>query len=281
MDKRGQLGQFLSSRRARLQPEQVGLGTTGRRRVPGLRREELAQLAGMSADYYSRLEQGRAGQPSDGVLEALAAALRLDDAERLHLFDLARPPRRPAPPPPERVRPEIQRLLDLLDRVPAMIIGRRGDVLAWNALGLATGVDWSERDEDDRNTARFYFLDPRARELYPDWEDGAAETVAYLRLAAGRHPDDHALATLIGELSMKSEDFRELWANHDVQVKGFLTKRINHPVVGLMTLSAESFVLPADPDQMLNTYTAEPGSDSEAALHRLAEIARGELRPTG
>jgi transcriptional regulator with XRE-family HTH domain len=173
MDRRGQLGQFLSSRRARLQPEEVGLGASGRRRVPGLRREELAQLAGMSADYYSRLEQGRAGQPSDSVLEALAAALRLDDAERLHLFDLARPPQRPTPPPPERVRPEIQRLLDLLERVPAMIIGRRGDVLAWNALGLATGVDWSERDEGDRNTARFYFLDPRARELYPDWDDGA------------------------------------------------------------------------------------------------------------
>jgi transcriptional regulator with XRE-family HTH domain len=281
MDRRGQLGQFLSSRRARLQPGEVGLGTSGRRRVPGLRREELAQLAGMSADYYSRLEQGRAGQPSDSVLEALAAALQLDDAERLHLFDLARPPRRPASPPPERVRPEIQRLLDLLERVPAMIIGRRGDVLAWNALGLATGVDWSERDEDDRNTARFYFLDPRARELYPDWEDGAAETVAYLRLAAGRHPDDHTLTALIGELSMKSEDFRELWANHDVQSKGFVTKRINHPVVGLMTLSAESFILAADPDQMLNTYTAEPGSDSEAALNRLAEIARGELKPAG
>jgi transcriptional regulator with XRE-family HTH domain len=281
MDRRGQLGQFLSSRRARLKPEEVGIGRSGRRRVPGLRREELAQLAGMSADYYSRLEQGRAGQPSDGVLEALAAALRLDEAERLHLFDLARPPRRSAPPPPERVRPEIQRLLDLLDRVPAMIIGRRGDVLAWNALGLATGVDWTERDEDDRNTARFYFLDPRARELYPDWDEGAAETVAYLRLSAGRHPDDPALAALIGELSMKSEDFRELWANHDVQAKGFHTKRINHPVVGLMTLSAESFILPADPDQMLNTYTAEPGSDSEAALNRLAELARGEPEPAG
>jgi transcriptional regulator with XRE-family HTH domain len=272
MDKRRELGQFLKSRRARLQPQDVGLQAYGRRRVPGLRREELAQLAGVSVDYYVRLEQGRAGQPSEGVLESIARALRLDATEWSHLYDLARPSRRRRRQPrPERVRPGVRQLLDTLGDIPAMVVGRRMDVLAWTPLAAAIMVDWGSLPAEQRNAARHVFLDEGARELYLDWEEGARATVAYLRLAAGRHPDDPALAALVGELSMKSEEFRRWWADHDVHEKSFGTKRIRHPIVGELTLCFESLVL-ADSDQTLTIYTAEPGSESDTSLRLLASM---------
>jgi transcriptional regulator with XRE-family HTH domain len=274
VEKRRELGEFLQSRRARLRPEDVGLPSYGRRRVPGLRREELAQLAGVSVDYYVRLEQGRAGRPSNEVLEAIARALSLDDDELAHLHDLARPTlRRRRPPPPERVRPEVQRLLDALDGVPAMVFGRRMDVLAWNRLAAALWVDFGSLPREQRNAARQVFLDEGTRQRNPDWEQGARETVAYLRLAAGRHPDDAELAALVGELSMKSADFRRLWAHHDVHEKTHGTKRHIHPLVGELTLSWETLALTGDSDQMLITYTAEPGSESETGLRLLGAMA--------
>jgi transcriptional regulator with XRE-family HTH domain len=282
MTRKAELREFLRVRRARLRPEDVGIQTTGQRRVPGLRREEIASLAGMSVDYYVRLEQGRAGQPSNEVLEAIARALRLDDDELAHLHDLARPTRRRRrPPQPERVRPEVQRLLDALDHVPAMVFGRRMDVLAWNRLAAALWVDFGSLPREQRNAARLVFLDEGTRQLNPDWEQGAWETVAYLRLAAGRHPDDAELAALIGELSMKSPDFRRLWARHDVHEKTHGTKCHIHPLVGELTLSWETLALPGDSDQMLITFTAEPGSESETGLRLLgsmAEPARGAER---
>jgi transcriptional regulator with XRE-family HTH domain len=280
MDKRRELGQFLKSRRARLQPDDVGLQTYGTRRVPGLRRAELAQLAGVSVDYYIRLEQGRAGQPSEGVLEAIARALNLDDAERAHVYDLARPTRRRRREPRlDRVRPGVQRLLDVLHGVPAVVLGRRMDVLAWNPLAAALVVEWGALPPEHRNAARHFFLDEGARRLYMDWDDAARETVANLRLAAGRHPDDADLASLVGELSMKSAEFRRLWAHHDVREKTHGTKRLKHPIVGELTVSYESMALPADPDQLLITYTAEPGSESETALRLLTSMTEPqELR---
>jgi transcriptional regulator with XRE-family HTH domain len=274
MDKRRELGQFLKSRRARLQPEDVGVQAYGRRRVPGLRREELAQLAGVSVDYYVRLEQGRAGQASEAVLDAIARALRLNDAERAHVYDLSRPVRRRRRElRPERVRPGVKQLIDALDGIPAMLTGRRMDVLAWNSLAAALLVDWGALPREQRNAARHVFLDDSARELYADWEEGARATVAYLRLVAGRHPDDAGLAELIGELSMKSEEFRRWWADHDVHEKTHGTKRLVHPIVGELTVSYESFTLPGESDQVLVTYTAEPGSESETALRLLGSMS--------
>jgi transcriptional regulator with XRE-family HTH domain len=277
MDKRRELGEFLKSRRDRLRPDDLELPSFGRRRVPGLRREELAQLAGVSVDYYVRLEQGRAGQPSEGVLDALGRALRLDDTEWAHLHDLSRPARRRRrEPPPERVRPEVRRLMGALDTTstPAMVIGRRADVLAWNETAAALVADWGTLPPAQRNAARHVFLDEGARELYPDWEECARATVAYLRLAAGRHPDDPALAELIGELSVKSEEFRRWWPRHDVQEKTHGTKRITHPIVGPLTLAYESLALAGDGDQTLVVYTAEPGSGSETALRLLGAAAQ-------
>jgi transcriptional regulator with XRE-family HTH domain len=275
VDKR-ELGQFLKTRRARVRPDDVGLQPYGRRRVPGLRREELAQLAGVSVDYYVRLEQGRAGHPSEEVLDAIARALRLDDAERAHLVDLSRPVRRRRTSPTERVRPEVRRLIDTLHHLPAMVIGRRMDVLAWNRLAAALVVDWGALPPEQRNSARHFFLDAGARELYSDWKEDARATVAWLRLAAGRHPDDAGLAELIGELSMKSEEFRRLWPRHDVREKTHGTKRFQHPIVGPLTLAYESLALPGDGDQTLVLYTAEPGSKSETALRLLASTAEPE-----
>jgi transcriptional regulator with XRE-family HTH domain len=274
MDKRRELGEFLRSRRARVQPEELGLERTARRRVPGLRRQELAQLAGVSVDYYVRLEQGRAGHPSEGVLDALAQALRLDGAERSHLYDLARPLRRSGrTPPPERVRPEVQRLLDSLESVPAMVMGRRMDVLAWNRLAPALFTGWDPLAPDQRNMARRTFLDDDVRRLDPDWEEYARATVAQLRLAAGRYPDDAELAALVAELSGKSEEFRRWWADHDVKEKTHGKKRVEHPIVGRLELSYESFAVKGDSDQILVTWTAEAGSESEAALRLLASLA--------
>jgi transcriptional regulator with XRE-family HTH domain len=264
-----ELSEFLRSRRARLQPEDVGLPDYGRRRVPGLRREELAQLAGVSVDYYVRLEQGRNIQPSDSVLEAIASALRLSDDERAHLFTLVRPRRRPRRRAPERVRPGIQQLLDALG-VPAFVTGRRLDVLAHNALAEAVMGGFRER-----NLLRVVFLEPEARELYPDWEQVAAETVNFLRLLAD--PDDADLAALVGELSLHSAEFRRLWARHDVRAKRGGVKRIAHPLVGPLEFDYETLQL-SDADQWLTTYTARPGSPTATALGLLDSLGRSDDR---
>ncbi|MEV4109753.1 helix-turn-helix transcriptional regulator [Nonomuraea sp. NPDC049695] len=268
MDRRAELSAFLRSRRARVSPDEVGLRSTGRRRVPGLRREELAQLAGVSVDYYVRLEQGRAPGVSAEVLDAVANALRLDAAERAHLRDLSGPGRRAArhAPPPERVRPGLRRLLEMARDVPAYIVGRRCDVLAWNQMARALFTDFDALPAEQRNWGRMIFLDPGIQDLYADWTIKAKETVSYLRLKAGAYPGDPVLAALVGELSMKSEDFRHWWAEHDVVDKTHGRKTFHHPLVGELTLDHETFRIPDEPDQVLITYTAEAGSPSETAL---------------
>ncbi len=269
------MGEFLRTRRALLHPEDVALPDFGgRRRVAGLRREEIAQLAGVSVDYYTRMEQGRVPNPSDAVLDALARALRLDGDATRHLHRLARPqssarnvPRRQAQP--QRVRPMLQRLLDDLVDMPAMVMGRRMDVLAWNAAAVALFGDYAALDRAERNIARITFLDETSRELYADWPSCARGNVAYLHMDAGRHPDDPELASLIGELSMKSADFRRWWAEHPVQDKTSGTKCFHHPVVGDLELAYETLRATDDPDQALITYAAEPGSPSHDALRML------------
>jgi transcriptional regulator with XRE-family HTH domain len=270
-----ELAEFLSARRARLTPEQAGLsGDYVRRRVPGLRREELARLAGVSVDYYTRLEQGRSRSASTDVLDALATALQLDDAERQHLHQLGRP--QPAGrrrrPRPQIVEPATLRLLDLLDEVcsPAFVLGRRLDVLAHNRIAGALITEFRELPAAQRNQARFVFFDPHARELYSDWAQVAADTVAMLRLDAGRYPNDDKLTALIGELSIQSEDFRRWWSDHDVQRRTTGTKAYHHPLVGDLTVQYQALNSSGDPDQILFVYTTEPGSTSETALRLLA-----------
>ncbi|MBZ6475943.1 helix-turn-helix transcriptional regulator [Streptomyces griseocarneus] len=283
MDQRTELSEFLRSRRARLRPEDVGLAVHGgRRRVPGLRREELALLAGVSVAYYTRLEQGRGQNVSASVIDAIATALRLDRAERNHLTHLVRPATAGRPRTgavrPQRVRPAVQHLIDSMEGVPAYVLGRRLDIIAWNRLASALLGDFSALPPGQCNLARMIFLDPAARELYVEWEGKAADLVALLRLDAGCYPDDPRLAALVGELSVKSADFRALWAAHNVRDKGFGVKRLHHPVAGPLTLAYETLVLPADPDQQLVTYHAEPGSSSADALRLLASWTAGEGR---
>lgn len=273
-----EIGEFLRARRARIQPADVGLPPGGRRRVPGLRREELAQLAGVSVDYYTRLEQGRSPSVSDAVLDAIARVLALTDDERAHLRRLVRPARQ-GRTRAQTVRPDVLRLLAVMRDVPAFVLGRRMDVLALNPLGAAvTGFS----QDASPNAARHTFLDPAARDFYPEWRKVAAETVAYLRLDAGRHPDDPKLAALVGELSMRSEEFRTLWARQDVREKTHGRKLIRHPLVGDLGLRYESLALTGDADQLLITYTAEAGSPTEDALRQLAgwslvEVAGGQV----
>jgi len=275
MEQNEELKEFLRSRRARLGPLDVAVDTTaGVRRVPGLRREEVARLAGVSPDYYSRLEQGRAARASDEVLDAVSRALRLDPTERAYLFQIARTPRRARRKPParvQRVRPAVRRLLESVgDTVPAFVFGRRMDVLAMNPLAAALLVDFEALPPRDRNMLRHTFLDESARELYVDWSTVARANVEILRLDAGRHPDDPLLAELVGELSLKSREFRTWWADHNVQERSFGTKRYHHPLVGDLTVDYECLPLPGDPDQTLCLYTTEAGSPSENALRLLA-----------
>jgi transcriptional regulator with XRE-family HTH domain len=269
---KGELREFLRTRRARITPEEAGLTPVpGTRRVPGLRREEVAQLAGVSVDYYVRLERGRNVNVSEAVLDAIARALRLDEDERGHLFAVARPARsRRRPLPPQRVRPGLYRVLEAMAEVPALIVGRRTDVLATNRLARALYTDFDALPHRERNMSRFVFLDEGARELYADWEDVARSSVAALHLYAGQHPHDPRLAELIGELSLRDPDFRRWWADHDVQRRTFGSKQFHHPVVGDLTLGYEALAVTGDPDQTLGVYTAEPGSASEEALRLLA-----------
>lgn len=273
MDRRAELSEFLRTRRARLTPEDVGLPRYGRqRRVPGLRREELAQLAGVSVAYYTRLEQGNGRNVSVEVLDAIARALRLTDAEHAHLTHLARPAghKKKASPARQQVRGALRQLLDTVDTVPAYVTGRRADILAWNRTASALFGDWAELAPQQRNWARLIFLRTDYRELFVDWGSKAADVVSYLRMDAGCHPDDPKLSALVGELSVKSEEFRRLWATHDVKEKGHGTKQIRHPLVGELTLSYETLRLPDDAEQSLVIYHAEPGSPSAEALRLLA-----------
>ncbi|MEV4756023.1 helix-turn-helix transcriptional regulator [Micromonospora sp. NPDC049559] len=285
LDPRAELSEFLRTRRARLKPADVGLTDySRRRRVPGLRREELAHLAGVSAAYYTRFEQGNARNVSREVLNAISRVLNLSDAEHAHLLRLAQPKRdhRQSEPPRQQVRPEVRELLTAMEGIPAYVWGRRTDVLAWNQTASALFGDWAARAPQERNWARITFLDPASRKLFADWESKAYDVVGQLRLGASLNADDALLASLIGELSMKSEDFRLLWAAHDVKEKTHGTVRLSHPLVGEVTLRYETLALPGDQEQSLTTYHAEPGSPSQEALRLLASWGAdaSQERPT-
>jgi transcriptional regulator with XRE-family HTH domain len=278
VDNRNHIRDFLTTRRGRISPEQAGLPTFGgHRRVPGLRREEAALLAGVSIDYYTRLERGNLSGVSDSVLESLSRALQLDEAEQGHLFDLARAatagPRARRRPSQERVRPTVQRLLDAMTGAPAYVRNGRLDILAANPLGRALYAPVFDSPGRPVNTARFAFLDSRSREFYTDWEQVAGDAVAILRASAGANPYDRALTDLVGELSTRSEDFRTRWAAHNVKFHRTGRKRLHHPLVGDLELDFESLNLPADPGLRVTTYTAEPGSVSADGLTLLASWA--------
>ena len=278
MDSRNEIRDFLTSRRAKITPEQAGLPAYGgNRRVPGLRREEVALLAGVSVDYYTRLERGNGRGVSDSVLEALARALQLDDAERAHLFDLVhaanttnRKQRRAVK---QQVRPSVQRVLDAMTGSPVYVRNGRLDILAANRLGTALFSPIFADQARPTNIARFMFLNPGASEFYVDWERLAGDSVALLRAEAGRNPYDKALSDLIGELSTRSETFRTRWAAHNVRFHRTGVKHLHHPDVGDLTLTYEVMELTADTGLTLNAYSAEPGSPSQDALNLLATWA--------
>jgi transcriptional regulator with XRE-family HTH domain len=281
-DNRSEIREFLSSRRARIAPEQAGLPAFGtKRRVPGLRREEVAMLAGVSVDYYTRLERGDLRSASDEVLEALARALQLDEAERAHLYDLARAagsrdPRRRRTAP-GRVSPSMQRVLDAITAAPAWIRNGRADVVATNVLGRA--LYWPLFDGSVRrpNTARFTFLDPRAHDFYGDWDRTASDMVAVLRAEAGRNPLDRGLTDLVGELSTRSEDFRTRWAAHNVLFHRTGRKLLHHPVVGDLDLTYEALEVTSAPGLTLLVYTAQPDTPTHDSLTLLASWAATTL----
>ena len=273
MNPNDDIKQFLTTRRAKVSPEQAGLPVYGEnRRVAGLRREEVAVLAGISVEYYTRLERGNVGSVSEGVLEGVAHALQLDEAERDHLHRLvqAAATKRPARrnPTRKRVRPTIQRMLDLMP-TPAYLRNGRFDVLAANDLGRALYSPLYEQSAQP-NSARFLFLDPASSEFFVDFDKVQGDCVAFLRTEAGRDPYDKDLQDLIGELSTRSERFRQLWAAHDVRYHRTGTKRFHHPLVGDLTLDFEAFELPGDEGQRLNVYTAAPDSPAAEALGLLA-----------
>ena len=273
-DRRTELGEFLRTRRAKLQPEDVGLHSVGRRRrVPGLRREELAQLAGVSVAYYTRLEQGHGDNVSVQVIDSIARALRLTPTEYGYLTDLAQPKRnkiKKSSPHQQQARAGLQQLLAAFDGVPAYVTGQYTDILAWNRMAAALFGNWDELPADERNWARLIFFSPTTRDLFVDREAKAAAVTGYLRMDAGRCPDDPHLASLVGELSVKSEEFRRLWAAHDVQEKSHGSMRMRHPLVGELTLSYETFTIPGECQQSLVTYHAEPGTPAAEALQLLA-----------
>jgi len=280
MDNGNEMRDFLVSRRARITPEQAGLPAYGgNRRVAGLRREEVALLAGVSIDYYTRLERGRAHGASDSVLEGIARALHLDEAERAHLFDLARTaagpaaPRAPRRPAAQQVRPSVRRILDSMTATPAYVRNARLDVLAANRLGAALFAPVLSSPAQPANNARFLFLDPAGREFFCDWERQAQDVVAMLRTEAGHSPYDKGLSNLIGELSTRSEDFRTWWAAHNVRFHRTGIKRFRHPVVGDLTLTYEALDLAADAGLRISAYTADPGTPSDDALKVLASWA--------
>lgn len=284
MEQRRQIQEFLVSRRARISPEVVGLPVAGRkRRVPGLRREEVASLAGVSVDYYIRLERGALPTASDEVLEAIARALQLDAAERTHLFDLARAGRKPAPASARRAVPAaavaapVQAVLDAMVGVPALVRNAVLDVVAANDLGRALYSDLFRGSPGrNPNIARYAFLDPRSTDFWVDWQIVADDIVGNLHAAAGADPHNPALTALVGELSTRSEQFRQLWARHNVRVHTRGVKRVRHPVVGLLELRFELMHLSAEPGLALAAYTAEPGTTSHDNLSLLASWAASQ-----
>ncbi|WDF33028.1 helix-turn-helix transcriptional regulator [Arthrobacter agilis] len=285
MSTQSDIHDFLRSRRARITPRQAGLTVFGtNRRVPGLRREEVAMLAGVSVDYYVRLERGNLAGVSDGVLESLCTALQLDDAERSHLYHLARSGttevRVRRQPVSRRVRSGVQRLLDAMVGAPAVVQNGRLDLLAANHLGRALYAPLSDGGRRPVNYARATFLDPRSHDFFGDWERAANDSVALLRLEAGRNPQDRELTSLIGELATRSETFRTRWAAHNVHLHTTGSKTFRHPVVGELTLAFEGLQLAADPHLTLFAYTAEPDSPSSDALALLASWSAGARADT-
>ena len=285
MDTKREIQEFLTSRRGRITPEQAGVRSygSGPRRVSGLRREEVASLAGVSIAYYTKLERGDASGVSDAVLEALSRALQLNDPERVHLFDLVRaqqpvPRSRRRRTAPQKIRPGVQRLLDRID-APAYVRNGDMDIIATNKLGEALYSEILANPRRPANTARFCFLDPRATTFFVDWERTADNSVAVLRAQAGRNPHDQDLTNLIGELSTRSEEFRIRWARHDVGTHDAGIKRLHHPLVGRLELTYEGMTLAADPDLVLFAFTAEIGSKSDEALNLLASWAATETQP--
>ncbi|MEU7926414.1 helix-turn-helix transcriptional regulator [Micromonospora sp. NPDC049801] len=290
MNARGQLGDFLQARRSQLRPEDTGVPTYGeRRRVRGLRREELALLAGVSVSYYSRLEQGQAVNASPEVLDALARALRLDDAERRHLGELAAGTRRrPAArrPTPERVSPAVRQLVAVLGDVPVVVLGRRADVLAWNTAGHALFAGHLPPEIPERpgryvNMARLVFLDAHTRDLYADWPTKARAVVATLRMASGQNPDDPLMAALVGELTVRSPEFAARWADHRVKAGGDTVYQMRHPLVGAMDVTQQT--LRTEDGQSVVVATTEPGSASHAAMtllvHGAVTTRAGAVQP--
>ncbi|MFE6164007.1 helix-turn-helix transcriptional regulator [Streptomyces sp. NPDC056486] len=282
-----ELARFLRARRTQTSPESAGLTPgPGIRRTPGLRREEVATLAGVSIDYYTRLERGKETRPSPGVVDALARTLQLDDDEHHHLRELAARAARyapePPPPPSRTVRPHLKLILETMRPNPAYIISRSMDLLAWNPAGLALYAGLTDWPVTQRNLARYLFLHPTARELFPDWENLVRSCVARLRAAAGTNPDAPDFTNLVGELTLKSPDFARLWERYDVGGSKKPQKTFHHPKVGFLTLSSQSMHLDGTPGQRLSTYTAEPGTpdyDAMLLLDLTAEPA--DLSPNG
>jgi len=272
-DTNQELADFLKRARSQGDPSRAGLPADGRvRRVAGLRREEVALLAGVSTDYYTRLEQGRKITPSAGVLDAIARALDLDPVGRAHLGNLigtapARIPR--ATPSAQRARPGLHQLLDGLEAQPAMILGRRMDILASNRLARALFADFDALRPRERNYARWLFIDDAARELFVDWDIQARAAVESLRFAAASDPDDRLAAELVAELTDRSREFRQWWIEHRVYQRTFGSKRLRHPIVGELTVEYETLTLPGDPDQTVFIYTTEPASASRQAMNLL------------
>jgi transcriptional regulator with XRE-family HTH domain len=273
-----EIREFLTTRRARLSPEQAGLSLYGgRRRVSGLRREEVALLAGISVEYYTQIERGSVRGVSEDVLDAVARALQLDEIEKTHLLDLVRAAKqRPAKarPTPEQIRPGVQRLLDTITHAAAFVRNERLDILSANRLGYALYSEVFANPDRPPNLARFVFLDPQSRRFYRDWDGIADATVGNLRAQAGRDPYDPDLTDLVGELSMQSEDFRVRWAAHDVRQYRSGTQPFHHPLVGDLTLNYEALQLTADIGHILIVYTAESDSPSQQALNRLANWSK-------
>jgi transcriptional regulator with XRE-family HTH domain len=273
-----EIREFLTTRRARLTPQQAGLRAYGsRRRVSGLRREEVALLAGISVEYYTQIERGSVRGVSEDVLEAVARALRLDEVERSHLFDLARAAKqRPgtARQTPEKVRPGVQRFLQTITEAAAFVRNGRLDILTANPLGYALYSEVFANPARPANLARFVFLDPQSKRFYRDWDGIADATVGNLRAEAGRDPYDHELTELVGELSMRSEDFLVRWASHDVRQYRSGTQPFHHPLVGDLTLHYEALQLAADIGQILIVYTADPNTPAQHALDRLANWSK-------
>ena len=279
MDNRQEVREFLTTRRARITPEQAGLPTVGTRRVPGLRRSEVATVAGLSVEYYARLERGQIGGASTGVLDALARALQLDETERAHLFDLARAAdgiptsgrsRGRSPSSKAASRPSLQWALEAITDGVAFVRDQHQNLVATNSLGRAFYTPVLGDGGRQPNLARFQFLDPASHDFYPDWDLFAEMCVGVMRAEAGRDPHDRGLQNLVGELSTRSETFRRLWADHNVRTHGAGTKRFHHPVVGELTLAYEELAITAEPGLVLLIYTAEPGSPSADRMKLLA-----------